>query len=50
MSIQDELKRLGFEFDHEVSGGPWQHMDIYVNRRTGMGIAIEWFRLPEVRA
>lgn len=47
MSIQDELRRLGYEFDHEF-GCTEERTEVWVNRETGMGIAIEWFRLPEV--
>ena len=49
MSIHDELKKLGYKFDHE-HGCSEDRTEVWVNRSTGMGIAIEWFRLPEVRA
>ena len=47
MGICDELKRQGYEFDHEY-GSSEDRMEVWVNRKTGRGILIEWFSLPEV--
>lgn len=49
MSIYDEIRKLGYEFDHDY-GCSEERTEVWVNRSTGMGIAIEWFRLPEVRS
>ena len=49
MSIQDELEKLGYEFDHEY-GDSEERREVWVNRGAGMGVAIEWFRLLEVGA
>lgn len=46
MSIHKELKKQGYEYDHEY-GDSEERMEVWVNRKTGMGVAIEWFRLPE---
>lgn len=49
MSIQEKLKKLGYEFDHEY-GDSEERREVWVNRGAGMGVAIEWFRLLEVGA
>jgi len=43
------LRKQGYEFDHE-HGNSEEKMEVWVNRKTGRGIAIEWFTLPEVGA
>ena len=47
VSIHDELKKQGYEFDHEF-GCSEDRTEVWVNRETGRGVAIEWFWLPEV--
>ncbi len=47
MSIQDELRKQGYEYDHEY-GHTEDRTEVWVNRKTGRGIASEWFLLPEV--
>jgi len=46
MSIYDELSRLGYEFDHEY-GDSEEKAEVWVNRKTGTGVLIEWFNLAE---
>jgi hypothetical protein len=41
MSIYDEIRKLGFEFDHEY-GNSEERMEVWVNCSTGMGL----FSLP----
>lgn len=48
VGIYDEIRKLGYECDHDFNGGSEEHMEVWVNRKTGMGVAIEWFRLPEL--
>ena len=47
MGTHKELRRQGYEFDHDY-GDLGDRTELWVNRRTNMGIPIEWFRLPEV--
>jgi len=47
MSIHKELKKQGYEFDHEF-GCPEDRTEVWVKRETGRGVAIQWFRLPQV--
>ena len=47
MEIGEELKKQGYEFDHEF-GNSEDRAEVWVNRETGRGVAIEWFSLPEV--
>lgn len=47
MSVYAELAKMGYEHDHEY-GSSEERAEVWVNRKTGMGVLIEWFRLPEV--
>jgi len=47
MCIHDELSRLGYEFEDEF-GSSEDHTEVWLNCDAGIGVAIEWFRLPEV--
>ena len=49
MSVYKELRQMGYEFDHEY-GDSEERMEVWVNRETGMGIMLQWFRLAEVEA
>lgn len=44
--MRDELRMQGYEFDHGFRSGNGRS-EVWVNRKSGRGIAIEWFRLPE---
>ncbi len=46
MGLRDELKRLGYEFDHAY-GCSEDRTEVWLNRKRGVGIAIERFRLPD---
>jgi hypothetical protein len=46
MSIYKELKQLGYEFDHEY-GDSEERTEVWVNRKAGMGLRLEWFGLVE---
>lgn len=48
MSLYDELREQGFELDHEDEDDPWGRTEVWINSKTHTGVAIEWFRLPEV--
>ena len=48
MSIYDELQKLGYAFDHEY-GDSEERMEVWVNRKAGTGVMIEWFNMPEVQ-
>lgn len=47
MGIHHELKKQGYEFDHEY-GNSDDRTEVWVNRRTRCGVMVEWFMLPEV--
>lgn len=47
MELYKALKKLGFEFDDEFASSE-ERLEVWVNRKRGMGVAIEWFRLPKV--
>jgi len=47
VGIHDELTKMGFEFDHG-HGSSEDRCEVWVNRKTGRGLMIEWFALPEV--
>jgi hypothetical protein len=48
MGIHEELERLGFELQEEL-GSSEDRTEVWISRRSGMGVSIEWFRLREVR-
>ena len=47
MAIDEELRKQGYEFDNEYSERE-ATAEIWINKKTGMGFRIEWFKL-EVR-
>jgi len=48
MEIRQVLTQQGYELDNEEQTGEGR-MEVWINRRTGRGVLVEWFRLPEVR-
>lgn len=44
MSLHDELKRQGYEFEYEV-GDSEDRTEVWTNKALGMAVRIEWFRL-----
>jgi hypothetical protein len=44
MGIDRELQRQGYKFDHDRSEQE-SPAEIWVNRKAGLGIHLEWFRL-----
>ena len=46
MGLYDDLEKEGFEFDHEY-GDSEGRTEVWVNRKTGRGVMIEWFSLLE---
>jgi hypothetical protein len=46
MSIYTELAHMGYEFDHEF-GDTEERTEVWVNRKAGIGIMLEWFRMVE---
>lgn len=48
MEIRQVLAQEGYELDSEEKRGE-DHMEVWINRRTGRGVLVEWFKLPEVR-
>ena len=49
MEIRQVLMQQGYELDNKEQTGEG-HMEVWVNRRTGRGVMVEWFKLPEVSA
>ena len=47
MGVSAELRKQGYEYNHELSN-PEDRSEVWVNRRTGTGVLVKWFRLPEV--
>ena len=48
MEIRQVLTQQGYELDNEEKSGE-DRMEVWINRRTGRGVLVEWFRLPGVR-
>ena len=44
MSIYDELKKLGYQFESEY-GCSEDRAEVWINKTTQMGVRVEWFRL-----
>lgn len=44
MGIDEELRSQGYEFDCERSERETP-AEVWVNRKAGLGIRLEWFRL-----
>jgi hypothetical protein len=49
MSIGDELKEQGYQFEYE-HGDSEGRTEVWINRKIGMAVRIEWFRMDEVKA
>jgi len=46
MGIAEELERQGYEL--EVDLGSHERTQLWVNRRLGRALALDWFQLKEV--
>jgi len=46
VGIQDELLEMGYEYD-DGYGNMERRAEVWVNRKTGTGILVEWFHLAE---
>lgn len=44
MGIDTMLREQGYEFDNEYSDRE-ARAEIWINRKLGMGVRLEWFRL-----
>lgn len=44
MGIDGELRKQGYEFDCERSERE-SPAEIWINRKAGLGVCLEWFRL-----
>lgn len=46
LSFADALQRIGYQFDHEdhIAG---DRIEVWVNRKAGQCVLIEWFSVPE---
>ena len=44
MGIDTTLQEQGYEFDYEYSDRE-APAEIWINRKTGMGVRLEWFRV-----
>ncbi len=49
MSIQDELKKEGYEFQYEHNEGE-DHTEVWLHTAKSVGVRIEWFQIEEVRS
>jgi hypothetical protein len=48
MEIRQVLTQQGYELDNEEQTGEGR-MEVWINRSTGRGVMLEWFKLPGVR-
>jgi len=48
MEIRQVLMQKGYELDSEEQTGEG-HMEGWINRSTGRGVLVRWFKLPGVR-
>ena len=48
MGIHDELGKMGYVFEYE-HGDSEERTEVWINRKAGMAVRIEWFRLDEVK-
>ena len=48
MEIRQLLMDQGYELDNEEKRGE-DRVEVWINRSTGRGVLVEWFKLPVVR-
>jgi hypothetical protein len=49
MGIHDELKKMGYQFEY-ARGDSADRTEVWTNKKAGMAVRIEWFRLDEARS
>ena len=46
MRIHDEFKKMGYQFEYD-HGDSEDRTEVWINKKAGMAVRIEWFRLDE---
>lgn len=42
VTIYDELRKMGYEFDNEYSNSE-ERTEVWINRKAGLAVRLEWF-------
>lgn len=47
MGIDEELQKQGYQFEYE-HGDSEDRTQVWINKKAGMAVRIEWFRMDKV--